>query len=209
MRTTTGDEVVRGGRGRPRSERSRSAILAAAAELLGEQGLRAMSIEGIAERAGVSKKTIYRWWPSKGVLALDAFYDEWSSAQGLTPDTGSLAGDLRSRARATVRLMRSATLGPTLAALLAETQTDPQLARIFHDHVIEPLRAQARPIFERAIGRHEIPPDTDVDAAIDLVHGPLFLRLLLTHAPLTRRFADTIVELATAGLLHRSTFPQP
>src|SRR5579872_5527324 len=83
--------------GRPRSEESRQAILAGAVELLHEQGVRAMSIEGIAARAGVSKKTIYRWWPSKGVLALDAIYEEWTNARGLTPDTGTLIGDLRSR----------------------------------------------------------------------------------------------------------------
>jgi AcrR family transcriptional regulator len=159
-----------------------------------------MSIERVAERARVSKATIYRWWPSKGVLAIDAFHEEWAGAQGLTADTGSLRGDLRSRLRATVGLMTSRRLGPVLAALEAEIHSDPKLADAFREHVQQPLREQARAIFRRAITRGEIPADTDVEAAIDLLHGPLFLRLMQAHAPLTRGFADSIVEMAFAGL---------
>jgi AcrR family transcriptional regulator len=187
-------------RGRPRSEQSRQAILAAATDLLREQGLRGMTIDGIAERAGVSKKTIYRWWPSKGVLALDAFYREWVGAQGATPDTGSLEGDLRARTRAAVRLLAHPRLGPTIAALIAEAQTDPQLAQAYHQRVLEPLRGQARAIFERALGRGEIPAESDIEAAIDLLQGALYLRLLHTHAPLNRSFADAIVTIAIHGL---------
>jgi AcrR family transcriptional regulator len=202
-------------RGRPRSEQSRQAILEAAGELLREEGLRAMSIEGVAKRAGVSKATIYRWWPSKGVLALDAFYGEWARGQGLTADTGTLRGDLRSRLRAIVRLLASKPLGSTLAALVAEMQSDPQLAAAYREHVQQPLREESRVIFRRAVERGEISPDADIEAATDLLHGPLFLRLLQAHAPLTRRFADTIVELAIAGVApnagdagNRSTQPR-
>lgn len=190
--------------GRPRSERSRRATLAAAGDLLEELGLRAMTIEGVAQRAGVSKKTIYRWWPNKGVLALDAFYEDWSSAQEeLMPDTGTLLGDLHVRARATVRLMTSEHLGPTFAALLVEAQGDAALADAFRDHVLEPLREQARAIFRRAIARGEIGADTDIEVAIDLFQGPLFLRLLYTHSPLDEAFADAIAEMALAGVLPR------
>lgn len=186
--------------GRPRSERSRRAILAAAAALLHEQGLRGMSIEAVAARAGVSKKTIYRWWPSKGVLALDAIYAEWSRARGVIPNRGTLQGDLRSRMRATVRVLNSPTLGSALAALIAEAQADPELAHAYTEHVLVPLRAQLRLILERAIARGELPSDLDLEAAIDLLQGPLYLRLLHTHAPLDQQFADTIVRLATGGL---------
>lgn len=198
------DEASAAVAGRPRSERSRRAIVKAAGELLQERGLRAMTVEGVALRAGVAKKTIYRWWPNKGVLALDAFYDEWSSAQDeLMPDTGTLLEDLRLRARATVRLMTSERLGPTFAALLVEAQGDAALAHAFRDHVLEPLRDQARLIFQRAIARAELPPDTDVEVAIDLFQGPLFLRLLYTHSPLDEAFADAIVKMALTGVLPR------
>lgn len=186
--------------GRPRSERSRRSILAAAAALLHERGLQAMSIEAVAARAGVSKTTIYRWWPSRGVLALDAIYAEWSRARGVVPNRGTLQGDLRSRMRATVRVLNSLALGSTLAALIAEAQTDAELADAYNEHVLMPLRAQIAVILERAITRGELPTDLDRDAAIDLLQGPLFLRLLHTHAPLDQRFADTIVRLAIGGL---------
>lgn len=187
-------------RGRPRSEQSRKAILKAAGRLLREQGLRAMTIEAVADRAAVSKATIYRWWSSKGVLALDAFYSEWAAAQGLTRDTGTLRGDLRSRLRTNVQLLTTEPLGPTIAELIAEAQSDPELALAFREHVQEPLRDQSRAIFKRAVERGEIPADTDIEAAIDLFHGPIYFRFLLGHAPLNQRFADATLEMALDGL---------
>jgi len=82
-------------RGRPRSEQARLAILDATGELLLEHGLPGVSMDAVAERAGVSKATIYRWWPSKETLALEAVYRAWSAAEAPQPDTGSLRGDLR------------------------------------------------------------------------------------------------------------------
>lgn len=187
--------------GRPRSERSRRAVLEATGALLREQGLRAMSIEGIAARAGVSKTTIYRWWPSKGVLALDAIYEEWSTERGIVPDTGTLAGDLRSRVRATVHVLASEGLGATIADLIAETQSDRDLADAFAEHVLEPLRDGLRAILRRAVARGELSPAVDPETAIDLLQGAAFLRLLHTHAPLDRRFADAAVALLCDGLL--------
>jgi len=203
MRPRASSEAPR--RGRPRSERAQAAILEAAAELLQEQGLRTMSVDAVAERAGVSKATIYRWWPSKGVLALDAFYAEWSHVRGLTPNTGTLVGDLRTRMRAAVRFMTSRR-GRTLKTLIAEVQCDEQLAEGYRTRVLEPLRQQSRDIFRRAIERGEIPPDTPVEVANDLLYGPLFQRLLLGHGPLDRRFADDVVDLVLAAV--RPTAPR-
>jgi AcrR family transcriptional regulator len=81
-------------RGRPRSERAQQAVLSAATDLLLERGLGAVSMDAIAERAGVSKATIYRWWPTKETLALDALYQEWTDSDPEPADTGSLRGDL-------------------------------------------------------------------------------------------------------------------
>src|SRR5947209_19907530 len=86
-------------RGRPRSEKARLAILEAAAELLLARGLSAVSMDTVAERAGVSKATIYRWWPTKETLALDALYNEWAAVRPPARDTGSLPGDLLSLPR--------------------------------------------------------------------------------------------------------------
>src|SRR5487761_158291 len=81
-------------RGRPRSARAHEAILKAAAGLLLERGLDAVSMDAVAARAGVSKATIYRWWPTKESLALDALYTEWNAVAPDLADTGSLRGDL-------------------------------------------------------------------------------------------------------------------
>src|ERR1039458_1340509 len=93
-------------RGRPRSERARKAILEAAAELLLARGLSAVSMDAVAEQAGVSKATIYRWWPTKETLALDALYTEWAAARPYPRDTGSLRGDLLSLFRPRAPLAR-------------------------------------------------------------------------------------------------------
>ncbi len=97
-------------RGRPRSDKAHKAILAAAAELLLARGLSAVSMDAVAERAGVSKATIYRWWPTKETLALDALYTEWAAARPSPRDTGTLRGDLLALLRPWAR---QAAPGPT------------------------------------------------------------------------------------------------
>src|SRR6202034_2408276 len=137
-------------RGRPRSEKAHKAILGAAAELLLERGLSAVSMDAVAERAGVSKATIYRWWPTKETLALDALYTEWAAASPPPADTGSLRGDLLSLLSPWARLASSRPYGRVIAALLTEAQTDPAFAEEHRQRVVEPRRDQARAIFRRA-----------------------------------------------------------
>ena len=103
-------------------------MLAAATEILKEQGLREMSIDMVAARAGVSKATIYRWWRSKAELALDTALAD-ARQQIPMPDTGTLVGDLRVRARATARAFGSPKLGPAMAALIGEAQSDAEDVR--------------------------------------------------------------------------------
>src|ERR1700743_1650675 len=103
-------------RGRPRSARAHEAILKAAAGLLLENGLAAVSMDAVAERAGVSKATIYRWWPTKETLALDALYTEWAAVRPAPRDTGTLRGDLLSLLRPWARLAGSRPYGRVIAA---------------------------------------------------------------------------------------------
>jgi AcrR family transcriptional regulator len=187
-------------RGRPRSEKARKAVLDAAAELLLARGLSAVSMDAVAEQAGVSKATIYRWWPSKETLALDALFTEWAAARPQPRDTGSLRGDLRSLLRPWVRLASSRPYGRVLAALLTETHTDPVFAAEYHRRVVEPRRDQARAIFRRAIERGEIAADTKIEVALDLLYGALYHRLLHGHAPLTDRFTQDVIDMALAGI---------
>ena len=186
-------------RGRPRSEKARKAILEAAAELLLARGLGAVSMDAVAERAGVSKATIYRWWPSKEMLALDALLD-WAAASAPTRDTGSLRGDLLALVRPFVREIRRRPFGRVIAALVTEAQSDPQFAEAYRTHFVEPRREAMRAAFARAAQRGEVPADLDVEVAVDLIYGPLYHRLLHGHAPLSARFADQVVDMALAGI---------
>ena len=190
-------------RGRPRSETRRQAILRAAFELLGERGLAATSMDAVAERAGVSKATIYRWWDSKELLALDALYAAWDTAGPVTRHTGTLRAEMLALVRPWVRLVATGPSARILTALLAEAQNDPEFGRAYRAHFIEPRRDQARAVFSRAIARGEIPAGIDVEIAIDLLWGPLYHRLFHGHAPLNERFARRSVDTALAGILPR------
>jgi AcrR family transcriptional regulator len=186
-------------RGRPRSKLADSAILRAATDLLAERGLGGMSIEEVACRAGVGKATIYRRWPSRGALALDAFLAEFLGQQPL-PDTGTLRGDLLTALRAWIRSVTQTSAGPMLSGLIAEVQQDRALAAAWRDRFVEPVRAQHAIMLDRAISRGEIPADTDKDVVIDLLFGPAYHRLLHGHPPLTDQFARRVVDLIVAAL---------
>ena len=186
-------------RGRPRSEEADRAILAAATELLAEGGLGGMSMEEVAARAGVSKATVYRRWPSRGALALDAFLAEFNEQQPL-PDTGTFRGDLLSALRAWIRSVTRTPACRMLAGLVAEAQRDPALATAWRKQVIEPLRTKNTILVQRAVQRGEIPPDTDPDVVLDMMFGAAYHRLLQGHRPLTDQFARSVVDLIVAGV---------
>jgi AcrR family transcriptional regulator len=189
-------------RGRPRSETARLAILAAAAELALDRGLAAVSMDAVADRAGVSKATIYRWWPTKETLALDALYHEWAGVPR-PRDTGSLREDLLSLLRPWAKEAGRRPYARVIAALIATAQTDPEFGRRYRERFVEPRREAARAIFRRAVARGEIPAGTDIEVALDLLYGPVYHRLLHGHAPLTDRFVREVIDTALRGLLPR------
>jgi AcrR family transcriptional regulator len=194
-------EVVAATRGRPRSETAHRAVLAAAAELLLDRGLPGVSMDAVAERAGVSKATIYRWWPTKETLALDMLYNEWAKVTPQTYESGSLRIDLLALLGAWSRLASGRPYGRVVAALLMEGRTDPAFSAEYQRRLVEPRRDQARAVFGHAVKRGEIPAETKVEVAIDLLYGPLYHRLLHGHAPLDDQFVDDLVELALRGIL--------
>ncbi len=197
-----GGAAVPGGaapRGRPRSQEADRAILTAAVDLLAERGLAAMSIEEVAARAGVGKTTIYRRWPSKGLLALDAFVNSFREEQA-QPDTGTLRGDMLAALHTWVRAVTQTPMGPMLTGLIAEAQHDTELRGAWRDRVLEPLRTQHRIMLERAIARGEIPPGVDQDVVLDLFFGAAEHRLLLGHLPMTGDFIADVVDVILAGI---------
>jgi AcrR family transcriptional regulator len=186
-------------RGRPRSERSHRAILDAANELLAERGFVDLTIEEVAQRAGVGKTTIYRRWPGKGTLVFEAFATDFLNRQPL-PDTGSLRGDLLAALRAFIRVVKGTVTGRTLVGLIAEVQRDPELAEIWREGFVGRVRNQHRVMVDRAVERGEASPDTDSDVVLDLLFGAAYHRLLQSHLALSDRFAHAVVDTVVAGV---------
>jgi AcrR family transcriptional regulator len=190
---------VSGQRGRPRSERSHRAILEAANDLLEERGFADLTIDEVAQRAGVSKPTIYRRWPTKGTLVFEAFSGDFLARQPL-PDTGSLRGDLLAALRAWIRVVKGTVTGRTLRGLIAEVQRDAELAELWRERFIGPVRTQHRAMIDRAVQRGEIARGTDPDVVLDLLYGPAYHRLMQSHLPLSDRFAQAVVNTVVKGV---------
>jgi AcrR family transcriptional regulator len=187
-------------RGRPRSEKARIAILHAATELLLEHGLGDVSMDEIAEHAGVSKATIYRRWRTKELLALDALYADWDTSRDATPDTGSVRGDLLALLRPWIRRARSRPYGRVISALLTAANTDAEFGDQYRARFVEPRRRAARAVLERGIDRGELPAKVDVEVGLDVLYGPLYHRLLHGHGSLNDRFVTAVVDTCLQGL---------
>jgi AcrR family transcriptional regulator len=186
-------------RGRPRSEEAERAILNTTEKLLEEVGFVALTMEDVAQLAGVGKATIYRRWPTKGLLAFEAFAREFLDKQPL-PDTGTLRGDLLAALRAWIRTVDGTVAGRTLVGLIAEVQRDPALAEAWRDRFVRPVRDQHRILVVRAIDRGELAPETDSEVVLDLVFGAAYHRLLQSHLPLSDRFARSLIDTIISGV---------
>ncbi|WFB09846.1 TetR/AcrR family transcriptional regulator [Streptomyces sp. LX-29] len=192
-----------------RSERSRRAILDAALELVGEVGYPKLTIEAIAARAGVGKQTIYRWWPSKAAVLLDAFIALTEEAAGgpdveyEIPDTGDLEADLKMVLRATVDEMCDPRYERASRALAAEGVINAELAVQFVERVLEPQLQLYVKRLRAAQEAGQADPSFDPRIALELLVGPLAHRWLLRTRPMTHAYADAVVELALRGITPR------
>jgi AcrR family transcriptional regulator len=193
-------------RGRPRSESRRQAILKAAYKLLSDHGLAGTSMDAVAERAGVSKATIYRWWSSKELLALDALYESWDTEPGpaLAMDVTTLEDELLALVLPWVRMVADSSSTRILLGILTKAKDDPGFADAYRERFIQPRREGSRGVLRRAIERGEVAADVDIEVAADLVWGPLYHRLLHGHERFDERFARRSVAMAVAGIQQRS-----
>jgi AcrR family transcriptional regulator len=180
-------------RGRPRSEPKRQAILDATLALIDSLGFTGVSVDRIAKHAGVGKATIYRWWPNKAALTMDVILSNFDPATP-HPPTESARQDLAAHLRHMIRIFRSARTGPIIASVLAEAQHDDELAAEVNARVQAPRRAGAKRILQEGIARGELRADLDCDAVLDAIYGPLYYRFLITHQPMSSRYADTVLD---------------
>ncbi|MEW9551055.1 TetR/AcrR family transcriptional regulator [Nonomuraea sp. NPDC050783] len=186
-----------------RSERSRQAVLAAARELVTEVGYTKLTIESIAARAGVGKQTIYRWWPSKGAVVLDAFLalSETGPEAGIAlPDTGDLEADLKAVMRATVAEFADPAFEAPIRALNTEIINDPALAEQYRLRLAGPVDEAKKSRLRSAQQAGQLAADADLDLALELLYAPLYQRWLLRSGPLTPEYADALVTLALKAL---------
>ena len=164
--------------GRPRSAEADAAIIGATLEALRDEGFRGLSVEGVRQRAGVGKATIYRRFPSKLELVRAAIAS-LNPDLPEPPDTGTLRSDLATVFRLTYEAAVDSKTTTFAPRLLAESADDPEFHRLFREALIDPRRAGLRTILERGVDRGELPPETDFELVIDMLAGPVIYRLLI------------------------------
>lgn len=183
---------------RPRGAGARALILKAANDLLEESGMAGFTIEGVAARAGAAKTTIYRWWPSRGALAMDGFLAE-TAPKIAYPDTGSAVSDLTEQLRLVAKAYGGKP-GKVLTAVIAEGQRDPATIDAFIEGYARPRRDSAMEILRQGIERGELRPDIDLETVVDALYGPVYYRMLVPHAPLTEAWVEELAYYVFAGI---------
>jgi AcrR family transcriptional regulator len=188
-------------RGRPRDPATDRAILTATLAVVAEQGYTTLALTEVAKRAGVSTATLYRRWPSKALLVLDALRTLILTIA--LPDTGDTQQDLTVFLTERIQTLGSPLLAQLIPALTAEAQRDRAFAEMFWS-LQAPVRQQAFTLFDRGIARGDLSETLDRELALDLLLGPITFRLFVGGAPLDPQFAPSIVQAVLHGIaLHR------
>ncbi|WP_028851265.1 TetR/AcrR family transcriptional regulator [Thermocrispum municipale] len=188
-------------RGRKRSEQSRLAILTATFELTRDEGYRALTVEGIAARAGVGKQTVYRWWPTKADVLLEALATK-AELHVSVADRGSFRADLEQFLRDSFALLGVPGVAQALRSLMAEAQVDSQFASRFREGFLDRRRAALAELLQRARRRGDAPPVAD-ELVADVVFGVIWYRVLATNRPWGEADLVALRDLLT------STFTNP
>lgn len=183
--------------GRPRSESARISILTAAYRLLKERPVQDVCAHDIAAEAGVSTATLYRWWPRKEAILLDAFLEVFSERVSNRPQASPLAR-LRERTVLSARFLRSED-GRVLARLMGAIQSDTQLRSAFLERFYRPRTTAGSQIVKDAIEAGELPPTTNARMLIEAIYGPQYLRLMIGETPLTDAEAARFFDLAISA----------
>jgi AcrR family transcriptional regulator len=190
--------------GRRRSRQSHAAILEATLGLLEEVGYARLTMEGIAARAGVGKATVYRWWPSKSALVIEAINSRVSDAP--IAATGDFRLDLRAALQATLDRYADSPVGEVVPALAVDLFRDPEAAAQLQT-LLQPDRDAVRVIIEDAANRGDLPEDVDTRLLQDILSGTLMYRFLVSRNS-TEHVIDQLLDLVLEGRIARMP-PQP
>ncbi|MDP9842879.1 TetR/AcrR family transcriptional regulator [Streptosporangium lutulentum] len=177
-------------------------IMQATLALAQEVGYAKLSIEAVAARAGVGKHTIYRRWPSKGLLFLDSLLSLNEPVFDY-PDTGDIVADLRRQICTVVDLLANPPWGPLYQALVGEAQHDPAVAAGLNERFIRPQTDKTIVRLRAAQEQGQVSSDMDLDLVMATLSGPLYFRLLITQEPLTHNYVDRVLEALFAGMSPR------
>jgi AcrR family transcriptional regulator len=176
-----------------RVQRSRDTVLATTYQLLSEAGLGGVSIDAVSERSGVAKTTIYRHWPSRTALLLDACSK--LGAKPEAPDTGSLKGDVTLIAKHLANKLRSDHMATILPSIIDAAERDPEIAAL-HARLHAGFMAPLRLVLERARLRGELPRNCDPAEVIASLVGPLFYRRWFSREAIDESFVQGVVDRA-------------
>jgi len=200
MGEAQGGEPLAAGPRAERSEQVRDKILTAAGELMMAGSLAAVTMEAIAARAGVSKRTLYKYWPSRGAVALEGFMRA-SEAWSAVPEGAPAAEALEALVVAAARLFTQTPAGPLMRSLVADAQSQDEIANALRDQWLAPRRAATARVIDRGIAAGELRPGLDVEVVMDLLFAPVYYRLLLGHETLDAGFAAEAARYVIGGLL--------
>lgn len=184
-------------RGRPRSAKAREAILAAAAKLIAEGGMGAVTMEAVAHLAKVGKPTIYRSWPNREALAMAAMMAT-ASPKTSVRETSSALDDLTRQIRKVADAF-SSPRGRNAALMVASADPDSEISKAFRNQVMLASREEGRAILNRAIVEGAVRKDIKIDVVLDMIYGAIFYRLLIGHAPLGEAFVNQLIGEALRG----------
>jgi AcrR family transcriptional regulator len=201
-RTTSETPVTDAGAlrpGRPRSPVAHQAILSATIALIRDVGYDAVTMEGVAELAGVGKATLYRRWSGKELLVADAI--EQIASAIANPDTGTLRGDVLAVMRSSATMYRDPASGALLSGLVAAIARSAPIAAAVRDGFVAARRNALRLVLERWRERGELRPDLDVEILMDMITGPLFYRFLLRGETVDESVVEAILDTLLRGIV--------
>jgi AcrR family transcriptional regulator len=185
--------------GRPRSAEADRAILRAAVDLLADEGYGGVTMEGVAARAGVGKATVYRRWPCKSALVVDAV-DACKESASQPPDTGSVREDLLAFVRGFMHHLRTSDAGRVMPALVAELARSPELAAAFREGFVAPRRARILEAVRRGVERGEVREGVDAELVADGVVALLMHRFLVTGMAIDDELPERVADLLCRGI---------